>query len=210
MEIISHRGIWHSIDEQNSIRSIIKSLDSGFGVEFDVRDHNGEIVISHDLPSDESPKLLDLLNLIEGKKNSLAINIKADGILKEIKKLLHNRELNWYVFDMSFPQTLECKKQKMPYYFRISEFEKKNPIFDDAVGIWLDLFRSDWINENNFNKLLNYGKKICIVSSELHDRDPSRLWSFLKPFKNHKKVSLCTDFPSKAEKYFNITSKRND
>ena len=46
MIILSHRGFWKTKDEKNTITSFKRSFDCGFGTETDLRDHDGEIVIS--------------------------------------------------------------------------------------------------------------------------------------------------------------------
>ena len=52
MKIISHRGLWRTVNEQNSLTAFSKSFSHGFGIELDVRDFNNEILISHDMPSE--------------------------------------------------------------------------------------------------------------------------------------------------------------
>ena len=49
-------------------------------------------------------------------------------------------------------------------------------------------------------KLLNQGKKVCIVSPDLHKREYKSVW---EKYKNVKGIMLCTDYPKEAEVYFN-------
>ena len=51
MQIISHRGYWEKAAEKNSTVAFQRSFQLGFGAETDVRDFNGELVISHDIAS---------------------------------------------------------------------------------------------------------------------------------------------------------------
>ena len=60
MQIISHRGFWKSKNEQNTIISFQRSFENGFGIETDIRDLNGKLVISHDIPQNSS-ELLGIL-----------------------------------------------------------------------------------------------------------------------------------------------------
>ena len=53
MIILSHRGCWNRDSEKNSIKAFEASFSLGFGVETDLRDYNGEIVISHEIPDEE-------------------------------------------------------------------------------------------------------------------------------------------------------------
>ena len=46
--ILAHRGLWQNVAAKNSISSIKLALVNGFGLETDIRDLDGELVISHD------------------------------------------------------------------------------------------------------------------------------------------------------------------
>ncbi len=51
MQVISHRGYWKSAAEKNTTTAFARSFALGYGTETDVRDLNGELVISHDMPT---------------------------------------------------------------------------------------------------------------------------------------------------------------
>ena len=46
------------------------------------------------------------------------------------------------------------------------------------------------------------GKRVCVVSSELHDRSHSTLWKILLPLSGNDSLILCTDLPEQAQKFF--------
>ena len=50
MKILSHRGYWKTAEEKNTATAMHRSFSLGFGTETDVRDYNGKLVISHDIP----------------------------------------------------------------------------------------------------------------------------------------------------------------
>ena len=50
MQVISHRGYWKTAAEKNTATAFARSFEMGFGTETDVRDLNGLLVISHDMP----------------------------------------------------------------------------------------------------------------------------------------------------------------
>ncbi len=54
IEIISHRGFWKKSNEENSLKAFEESLSNGFGIETDIRDHDGNLVISHDIPMQQN------------------------------------------------------------------------------------------------------------------------------------------------------------
>jgi len=53
-------------------------------------------------------------------------------------------------------------------------------------------------------KHLDNGKKVAIVSSELHKREYLKHWTYLKSWDiiNDNNLILCTDFPEIATKFF--------
>ena len=86
MEIISHRGIWDNSNQMNTLDSFEKSFQLGFGIETDLRDLGGEIVISHDIPKNDAPTLEAFFEMYKDFQNEprLALNIKADGLAKRL------------------------------------------------------------------------------------------------------------------------------
>lgn len=207
MDIISHRGFWNKDINKNSIKSFENSFKNNFGLETDVRDVNGVLKISHDMALDSNLDFETLLKLYSLKSNKyLALNIKSDGLHNEINILLKEHKVtNYFVFDMSIPDTLGYLKNEMNIFVRQSEYEKDLPFYNDVKGIWLDAFENLWYTEELVKKHLNNGKKVAIVSSELHQRDYLSHWRIIKEWEIDKleNIILCTDFPVKANNYFN-------
>ena len=50
MNIIAHRGFWRKEKEMNTSIAFSRAISSNYGIETDVRDCCGELVISHDVP----------------------------------------------------------------------------------------------------------------------------------------------------------------
>ena len=50
MIILSHRGYWKLEEERNRAAAFQRSFDLGYGTETDIRDIQGKLVISHDMP----------------------------------------------------------------------------------------------------------------------------------------------------------------
>jgi hypothetical protein len=57
VKIISHRGAWLEASEKNTEIAFRRSFDRGFGVETDVRDCAGELVIAHEMPDGKNVRL---------------------------------------------------------------------------------------------------------------------------------------------------------
>ena len=209
MKIISHRGFWTTSNEKNTVKAFKKSIINSFGFEFDIRDQNGDLVISHDIPFSNCLQLKEILKLVttqEGfEKLPLAINIKADGLALILKSTLDQfNGIDSFVFDMSIPDMKSYIDLEIPVFTRISDIESIPIWIDKVSGIWVDAFYTDWLNENEIEKLLKYEKRICIVSPELHKRDYVKCWNTIKRFAGNEKLILCTDFPDKAFEYFKI------
>jgi glycerophosphoryl diester phosphodiesterase len=139
MKIISHRGLWSDAGEKNSSAAFLKSLAEGFGLETDVRDYMGELVVSHDIPSGGEMPFQELLEMfsLQLKSLPLAINIKSDGIARKIyEELKKYQNINAFVFDMSVPDTRSYIGYKVPFFSRMSEVELKPVWLDKASGVW--------------------------------------------------------------------------
>ena len=209
MKIISHRGYWQKIEEKNSSVAFHRSFALGFGTETDLRDLDGEIVVSHDPPRSDSG-IISFVQLLEmfcayDPTLPLALNIKADGLQKPVAKLLQAWNINnYFLFDMSVPDLLVSQRANLICYTRQSEFENIPSLYERAKGVWMDEFFDPWISIDSIKGHIDNGKEVCIVSPELHGRDPVERWSFLEslPSSIQEKCTICTDLPEKARDYF--------
>tara|TARA_B100000780_G_scaffold242162_1_gene184861 strand:+ start:1049 stop:1678 length:630 start_codon:yes stop_codon:yes gene_type:complete len=207
MIIISHRGLWREKEEKNSSTAFDRSFSLNFGTETDIRDFNGDLVISHDIASKSCLTLTEFLKIYKSKNTNLplALNIKSDGLHKKLYDFLKAHSiLNYFVFDMSIPDTIMHLEEGMNVFIRQSEYESDSSFYDRASGIWLDAFESVWYSEELVQKHLDNGKKVAIVSSELHKREYLKHWNYLKSWDiiNDNNLILCTDFPETATKFF--------
>lgn len=212
INIVAHRGLWNIVEEKNSFNSFSQAIKGGFGIEIDVRDLNGTLVVSHDPPvtgvSYSFESVLEFYNYM-GSQSEIAINIKSDGIAQFLHALLKKYNIeNYYCFDMSVPDTLDYRKRDLKYLVRVSEFESITLLSKESSGVWLDSFNSFDLQKPILEKLLKDKIKVVIVSEELHHRDKQAQWNYLADiFKNtslNTQISICTDFPNEAHKVFNV------
>lgn len=209
MKIIAHRGLWKELNERNTTLAFSSALELKFGIETDFRDMNGELVISHDPAKTEAILGSEFFKICQDNKIQTphAINIKSDGLQSLMIEAL--REWNsedYFIFDMSIPDTLIYLRKGLSVYLRCSEYEQPSPdLLKQSKGIWLDSFVSEWYDDQLIREYLSLGKSICIVSPELHRRPHLALWEKLKVWKLHlhECMLLCTDHPEAANKYFN-------
>ncbi len=202
MKIISHRGHWIQKSEQNTIEALNDALALGWGIETDVRDRLGELVISHDPPSKDSPDIKGLFAMLGDLPGQfLALNIKSDSLAAGIKQeLAKHPRFQWAAFDMSIPDMRSYLRLGLPVLTRQSEIEP-DPVFcDEAAGVWLDAFTSEWYPDSLVAGYLERGKIVCMVSPELHGREHRRFWDRISrwPFLDSPELHLCTDFPKEA------------
>lgn len=205
MIIISHRGYWLASEEKNTVTAFSRSFKLAFGTETDVRDRCGELVISHDMPSDQAIMLATFLALLEKKSLPLALNIKADGLADSVKSIMQNyAKEQWFVFDMSIPDMRAHLACGNPVFARVSEVEPEPAFYDRIAGIWLDAFYEDGWQLDCVESWLTDGKRVCIVSPELHKRQHQPFWRLLREHVclDHPRLMLCTDYPEEAQQFF--------
>lgn len=204
MKILAHRGLWREKGlEPNSIAAFQAAFDENFGLETDVRDCLGKLVISHDPPLPEAPAFRDLLSIYERSCLPLAFNIKADGLARQVHDAMAASSIvNWFVFDMSIPDTLSQMAAGNPVFMRNSEYEHYPYLAKHTVGIWLDMFNDIWYGRDTLAGALEQGF-VCVVSAELHgDKEYMPQWQLLQEFAGNDKLMLCTDLPRAAQKFF--------
>jgi hypothetical protein len=209
MKIVAHRGHWTAVPDKNSRAAFERALRGGYGIETDLRDALGGIVISHDMPAGDEMRLDAFLALCAQypAARPLALNIKSDGLQAQLKAALAAHGIEQaYVFDMAVPDALGYLAQGVPAYTRCSEYEPVPSFLEQAAGIWLDAFHGEWYAPALIQDWLAQGKQVCIVSPELHRRPHAALWQTLRDagLHRHPGLGLCTDFPDQAKEFFDV------
>ena len=205
MQIIAHRGFWKTAEEKNSLTALRRAIECGFGFETDFRDYGGRLLISHNPPVGDELSADELFRIYadSGSRETLALNIKADGLQDMMLNMLRQYGVeNYFLFDMSVCDTIPYIERKMKIASRSSEFEPYLPFYKDSEVVWVDYFdgRTNIIEE--LRKYIADDKKPCIVSPELHGLPYEQMWQMLKE-NRLTNIMLCTDVPDKAYKYFN-------
>lgn len=207
MIVIAHRGIWKEDSEKNTQSALTGTFSAGFGTELDVRDSGSRLFVSHDMP-ENSDNCWGLAETVETWRSMhrpgyLAIDLKACGMAEKLKPIVGSDD-RLFCFGVPLPELLELRELRIPFFTRFSELERQPQLYEDASGIWLDLFYSDAELLPILKKHLNCNKKVCIVSAELNGRNPDEQWDLIKRsrFCCSDNVILCTDYPQKADVYF--------
>ncbi|MBJ9753716.1 hypothetical protein I5681_24795 [Burkholderia cepacia] len=158
--------------------------------------------MSHDPATAESISLSAFIDIVGGRDVPLAMNIKADGLASGLAEEFDRKGLDWFVFDMSVPDTRMQLKAGNPVFARMSEVERTPAWLDQAKGVWLDAFSHTWYNAATIRDLHSRGLRVCVVSAELHGREHSELWSVLKSMNDLDNLMICTDLPEECQRFF--------
>lgn len=205
IKIIAHRGYWKTELEKNTMAALERAIDYGYGFETDLRDCGGTLVISHNPPKRNEITVESVFEMYSQKQSNvpLALNIKADGLQEMLAELVAKYNINnYFVFDMSVCDTLPYINQHFKIASRRSEYEKDMPFYMNSVTVWIDFFMDDSLVRSEVERILKDDKITCVVSPELHGRDYFDVWNQLK-YINNTNLYLCTDYPEKADKFFN-------
>jgi glycerophosphoryl diester phosphodiesterase len=205
MIILAHRGWWTAPEEKNTYSAFKRALQAGYGLELDLRDQAGEIVVCHDPPVGSTLPFSALLALYDetGRPGPLALNVKSDGLQPILQTMLAPlRPQDFFLFDMSIPDTLGYLRRGLRVFTRQSEYEPEIAFASQAAGVWLDVFESEWFGPDLVRDHLSCGRQVALVSPELHRRPHRDAWTNWRELPRDD-VMLCTDFPQEAEDFYN-------
>ena len=160
MEYIAHRI--NTLEELNK-------LPQEYGVELDLRDYNGELVLQHD-PFIGGESFEDYLKVYN--HGTMILNIKSERIENKVLELIKKYKVkNYFFLDSSFPMIYLLSNQgEKNIALRFSEFEGVDTLWNmkgKVNWIWIDCFSKLPITNDNYRKLQECGFKFCLVSPEL-------------------------------------------
>jgi len=173
MKIIKHRI--------NTIEELISTPEL-FGVEIDLRTNNSQLILEHDPFSTRQVMFTDWLKFYN--HGLLIINVKEDGLEKEILEVTHNFGItNFFLLDQAFPTLYKfSKNHRSLCCARVSDIESVETVLKLNVGwIWFDSHTGNWdYLQNAFKKLADFSFNTCLVSPELQRKDYMNEIEFLK------------------------------
>jgi hypothetical protein len=192
MYTIAHRGnVFGKSSRENELFYLLKAVKAGFGVETDVlRAPCGRLIISHD-PTEWTSlndAELTLKNLILNNA-FIALNIKEEGILEDLLKIINPSEMRGFVFD--FELCCSDPLKEMQAYndsgFKIAE--RCSDRGEKPLGGWDYIWLDEMDKSNSLSIfMLNLDpKKIIYVSPELHGRP-------VEERRKERFYGICTDF----------------
>tara|TARA_Y100000310_G_C20447590_1_gene699163 strand:+ start:84 stop:644 length:561 start_codon:yes stop_codon:yes gene_type:complete len=177
-------------------QEIKEPIDPKFGVEIDVRDHHGHVMMGHD-PIIGSAELLSDWVKLHPHHPMYAVNVKADGFERQLVFIMNKLvgAGRWFAFDMSYPTLKRLEHWKAPIAHRLSD-EETPALGPDPERVWWD----QWSWDEAMVPAMT--SDIYVVSPELHGRDDVRV-PYWERFKRHNYAGICTGHPDEAWEYFN-------
>lgn len=166
MRIIVHR--------RNTIAAL-NQVDPSYGVEIDIRSFAQKLILHHDPFVEGEDFIVWLRNYRHG---TLILNVKEEGLEDRLLKLMREHGHNDFFFlDQSFPfivKTVNAGEKRCAV--RVSEYESVESalaLSGRAEWIWIDCFTRFPLSPGDVARLHGAGFKLCLVSPELHGRDPN-------------------------------------
>ena len=157
--------IQHRVNTANYLKKIPRDI----GIEVDIRSNNNHLIIHHD-PFEEGELFENWLRYYQHQ--TLILNVKEEGLEKDLIKLMKQFKINDYFFlDQSFPFLLKyAKESNGRSAVRFSEFESIETVLslkNIVKWVWIDCFSSLSLTQTNYDILKENNFKICLVSPEL-------------------------------------------
>lgn len=198
--VVCHRGWWTKPEEQNTLAAFARAFDAGLGVELDVRDHCGKLVVSHDPVADEFALPLEfetVLAELGDRSSTLAVNVKSCGLAPWFARI-KPKPKNWFFFDVPVPEMTQYIRLGVPYYVRWSPQESPpvGQLLNSATGVWCDhgdCFRGTTLSPNVIT---------AFVSPEVHGRETARPWFWAALAATGMDFAICTDKVTEATEFF--------
>jgi hypothetical protein len=196
MELIHHR--------RNSIEDLV-ATDIKYGVELDIRSHGDNLIIHHD-PLRSGLLFTDWLEFY--RHGTLILNVKEEGLEKQLIKLMRAKGITDYFFlDQSFPFLVKWAKfGERRCAVRVSEYESVETALSLSgliTWVWLDCFTKFPIETAEYKALKDAGFKICLVSPELQGMDADTEIVKMANFMKEREMNMdavCTKRPDLWEK----------
>lgn len=140
------------------------------GIEFDIRDSGGRILVQHD-PFKDGQDFKNFLNFCVPNKIYI-VNVKSEGIEQMAIDLMEAHGLtNFFLLDCSIPMMVRLGRQgEKRMAIRYSEYESLETVRTMAPfvsWVWVDTFTSLPLTKAIADEIHSLGLRICLVSPEL-------------------------------------------
>lgn len=223
IEILAHRANIDGTqrDRENSLSACERALKAGYGLEIDLRrSAEGAFYLSHD------PAAVSVDNQLSAfarlfrmyPECTIAVNVKELGYEEDLILMQHdgvfgNRS---YYFDFELlesPITVQTQRRMrllsggatVRLAARLSDRGEslERCLSMPAEIAWADEFDGNWLQASDIERLRDAGRRVYVVSPELHGRDNAARYQRWADFKTWNVDGLCTDYAREASTFFN-------
>ncbi len=173
----------------------LKMTPKECGVEIDIRPYGKKLILHHE-PFEDGEFLDEFLKKYsENERALLILNVKSEGIEKDVLELVNKYKItNYFFLDVTFPFMIKyINKGITQMAVRFSEFESIETCLalkGKVEWVFIDNF-TKLPTENNAFKILREHFKLCIVSPELLHREEVEQTKEL--LKEHPVDAILTD-----------------
>ncbi len=167
----------------NTIKEL-NEIPTEFGVEVDIRDYYGELVLDHDPFIHTGSGSESFEDYLKNYKHSFIIlNIKSERLEYKVLELLKKYSVtNYFFLDSSFPMMVSLSKEgEKNIAVRYSEYEsiytvtRVSGMFN---WVWADCFTKFPLNHYIFQLMKINEFKVCVVSPELQGQ-PEKIKQYI-------------------------------
>ena len=223
IEILAHRANILGPDPaaENRLSACQRALGLGFGLEIDLRrSATGEFYIGHDAapvtPHHALESYQDLFRAHSGL--TIAVNVKESGYEAALIELQRagafgGRRDFYFDFELVEPEAPFAALQRLlalpggratRIATRRSDRGETQPrcLAIDCAVAWVDEFDSFWLTAQDIRALREAGRRIYVISPELHGFETSQRRQRWAQFKKWEVDGLCTDYALEAAEFF--------
>lgn len=141
------------------------------GMEFDIRDSNGLILVTHDPFTTACDLETFVIRLPKYDDFIYIVNVKSEGIEYKAREILERNEIkNFFFLDSSFPTIAKMSAEgEKRFAIRASEYESIQTAVEmtgKVNWVWIDCFTKFCPEQAMIAKGTHYN--VCLVSPELH------------------------------------------
>lgn len=174
----------------------LQATPSEYGIEFDVRESERGVVVTHD-PWTPGVALHEFLS--HCNHAFYIVNIKCEGIEETVLKLLWSYHIEkFFLLDCSFPMIVRLVRSGEPRVaIRLSEYESIYTVLrmsEWVTWVWIDVFSRVPVTPEDCRILHDAGFKLCLVSPELQGR-PGDIADYKRQI-GHCMDMVCTKYPT--------------
>lgn len=185
----------------NTIREL-QDTPAAEGVEIDLRDYDGDIVLQHE-PLKGGERFEDFL--AHYHHASIILNVKCEGIEDAVLRAVRARGISDFFFlDCSLPAMVKLMRKGVSQMaVRFSEHEPIEAALafaGKAEWAWIDTFTKLPLTPSGHETLKRHFK-LCLVSPELQGHPPAEVERCQEQLRDLPIDGVCTDWPERWARF---------